>query len=58
MIQLWTNPRYDELDTIEHGDLNDICPEHEIRAEIEDHIRDLWDEEAELEDIIKHEPQH
>lgn len=58
MIQLWINPRYDELDTIEHGDLNDLNPENELRYEIESHIRDLWDEEGELEDIIKHEPQN
>ena len=57
MIQLWINPRYDELDTIEQGDLNEFNPENELRYEIESHIRDLWDEEAELEDIIKHEPQ-
>jgi len=59
MIKLYTpTQRYDELETVEFGDLNDLNPEHELKHEIETYIRDeLWDEEAELEDIIKHEPQ-
>lgn len=58
MIQLYIpTPRYNELDTVEAGDLNDLNPEHELRYEIESYIRnELWDEEAELDDIIKHEP--
>lgn len=58
MIQLYIpTPVYDELQTYEN-DLNDLNPEHELRHEIESYIyNELWDEEAELEDIIKHEPQ-
>lgn len=58
MIQLYIpTPIYDELVT-PNGDLNDLNPEHELRHEIESYIRnELWDDEAELEDIIKHEPQ-
>lgn len=58
MIQLYIpTPIYDELVT-PNGDLNDLNPEHELRHEIESYIRnELWDDEARLEDIIKHEPQ-
>ena len=58
MIQLYIpTPIYDELVT-PNGDLNDLNPEHELRHEIESYIRnELWDDEAKLEDIIKHEPQ-
>lgn len=57
-MKLYTpTPIYDELVT-QNGDLNELNPEHELRYEIESYIRnELWDEEAELEDIIKHEPQ-
>lgn len=58
MMKLFTpTPRYDELETVS-GDLNDLNPEYELRYEIESYLRnELWDEEAELEDILKHEPQ-
>ena len=58
MIPLYIpTPIYDELVT-PNGDLNDLNPEHELRHEIESYIRnELWDDEAKLEDIIKHEPQ-
>ena len=58
MIQLYINPIYNELETHD-ADYNDICPDNELRAEIESYLRnELWDEEAQLEELLKHEPQN
>ncbi|MBQ6219978.1 MAG: hypothetical protein IJH63_00585 [Methanobrevibacter sp.] len=48
---------YPELENTEYGDLNDLCPDHEIKYEIESYIFEMWAEEAEFEDLLKHEPQ-